>query len=362
MIYKVALTMIDGVGGVTARKLVAHFGSPKAIFDASPQTLRAVLNNSTYKNFRSDTILHQAEKELKYMQHNDINVLFYTDADFPYRLNRCEDAPVALFAKGNANLNNSKTISIVGTRKASNYGISLCRELVAQLAKKGHKPLIISGLAYGIDVCAHLAALEAGLETVAVMGTGLNKIYPAAHDNIATQIARQGALLTEYVSEQTIVPGNFLSRNRIVAGLADVTVVVESGIKGGALVTADIANSYNREVMAVPGRTGDQLSKGCNRLIKTNIAAMLESVEDLENQMNWSKNQQEVQQKIDFIELSLQEQNIAAFLRDRGSADVNAIAVHTGISIPDLSLFLLNMELSKLITVLPGNSYAIKSY
>lgn len=362
LIYKVALTMIAGVGGVTARKLVAHFGSPKAVFDASPEKLRAVLNESTYKNFSSTTILHQAEKELKYMQDNDITALFYTDKDYPQRLNRCEDAPVALFVKGKTNLNNSKIISIVGTRKASNYGISLCREFVSQLAKKGYKPIIVSGLAYGIDVCAHAAALEAGFETVAVMGTGLNKIYPAAHDHIATQIAKQGALITEYVSDQTIVPGNFLSRNRIIAGLADVTIIVESRLKGGALVTADIANSYNRDVMAIPGRTGDELSKGCNWLIKTNRAAMLESIDDLEYQMNWTTKPQAVQKQIEFIQLSPQEQNIAAFLRDRESADINAIAMHLGISISELSIFLLNMEFSGLITVLPGNSYAIKSY
>jgi DNA processing protein len=361
LLYKLALTMIAGVGGATVRKLMAHFGSPKAIFDLPSTRLEKIFNASVFQNFNRDKILKQAEKEIEFINANGIKTLFYTDSDYPYRLNRCDDTPAVLYVKGKTDLNNSKSISIVGTRKASSYGLSLCRQFVFRLAEKGYKPLIISGLAYGIDICAHTAALEAGLETVAVMGTGLNTVYPAAHGNIAKQIENNGALISEYSVSQPVIQGNFISRNRTVAALADVTVVVESAAKGGALITADIANSYNRDVMTFPGRVGDEFSQGCNNLIKANKAALIESVEDFEYQMNWSAKPQTVQKQLNFIQLSQPEQEIVSFLKDKKSEDINSISFHTGISIPELSVFMLNLEFVGLIEVLPGNSYSLKN-
>ncbi|MDR2286702.1 MAG: DNA-processing protein DprA [Prevotellaceae bacterium] len=359
LFYRIALTMIPGVGGITAKKLIAVFGSPQAVFEAPKSKLENVLN-ANVKHLDKNNILRQAEKEIAFVNANSIRTLFYTDNDYPYKLNQCEDAPAVIFVKGTANLNNPKIISIVGTRNASNYGLSLCKKFVAELVEKGYKPLIVSGLAYGIDICAHTAALSNGLDTIAVMGTPLNKIYPAPHENIARQIEKQGALISEFVTGITIAPSNFVSRNRIIAGLADVTVVVESAKKGGALLTANIANSYNRDVMAFPGRVGDERSQGCNNLIKTNKAALLESVEDLEYQMNWSTKPKSVQKQIEFVNLTEPEQDILNFLKNKESESVDSISLETGISLPELSAFLLNMEFSDIVTTLPGNRYAVK--
>ncbi|MDR1341273.1 MAG: DNA-processing protein DprA [Prevotellaceae bacterium] len=360
LLYRIALTMIAGVGGVTVKKLMAAFGSPQAVFEAPRRKLESVLNANIIRDWNRDKILEQAEKEVRFVNSNNIRAIFYTDDDYPYKLNQCDDAPAVLFVKGNADLNNPRIISIVGTRKASNYGLSLCKKFIAELAEKGHRPLIVSGLAYGIDVCAHNAALSNGLDTVAVMGTPLNKIYPASHENIARQIEKQGALVSEFATNTVIAQGNFVSRNRIIAGLADVTVIVESSIKGGALLTANIANSYSRDVMAFPGRVGDEHSQGCNNLIKSNRAALLESVEDLEYQMNWSTKSKPVQKQIEFVNLTEPEQTILNFLKNSESESVDAIIRETGIPFPELSTFLLNMELAEIVTVLPGNRYSLK--
>ncbi|MDR1129927.1 MAG: DNA-processing protein DprA [Prevotellaceae bacterium] len=360
LLYKIALTMISGVGGVTAKKLMAVFGSPRAVFESPHRKLASVLNANIIKDWNRDKVLEQAEKEVRFVNSNNIRAVFYTDDDYPYKLNQCEDAPAILFVRGTADLNNSRVISIVGTRNASNYGLSLCRKLIAGLVEKGYRPLIVSGLAYGIDVCAHNAALSGGLDTVAVMGTPLNKIYPAAHENIARQIEKQGALVSEFTTNIATTQGNFVSRNRIIAGLADVTIIVESSKKGGALLTASIANSYSRDVMAFPGRVGDEHSQGCNNLIKSNRAALLESVEDLEYQMNWSTKSKSVQKQIEFVNLTEPEQTIFNFLKNSESESVGDIVRETGISFPELSTFLLSMELAGIVTVLPGNRYSLK--
>jgi DNA processing protein len=360
LIYKIALTMISGVGGITAKKLMSAFGTPEAVINAPQAKLDQLLNVTVAKNFDRDKIMKQAEKEVEYVKSNNINALFYTDDSYPARLSQCDDAPVLLFVKGNTNLNNPKIISIVGTRNATNYGLSLCKKFVTELVEKGYKPLIVSGLAYGIDISAHIAALSNGLDTVAVMGTPLNKIYPAPHENIARQIEKHGALVSEFPTNALIAPGNFVSRNRIIAGMANVVVVVESSKKGGALLTANIANSYNRDVMAFPGRVGDEFSQGCNNLIKSNRASLLESVEDLEYQLSWSTKAKLVQKQINFTHLTQPEQNILRFLKDKESETVDTISQETDISLPELSAFLLNMEFADFVTALPGNRYAIK--
>jgi DNA processing protein len=360
LLYKIALTMIPGVGGITAKKLVSVFGSPRAVFNASTAEIEKVPNINKTGILNRNELLKQAEKELAFVNSHNIKALFYTDSDYPYKLNQCSDAPAILFVKGTTNLNSPKIISIVGTRNASNYGLSLCRKIIVELVAKGYKPLIVSGLAYGIDVCAHASALSNGLDTVAVLGTPLNKIYPASHENIAREIEKHGALVSEYATGTVTVPGNFAGRNRIIAGLSDVTIVVESAKKGGALLTANIANSYNRDVMAFPGRVGDECSQGCNNLIKSNKAALLESVEDLEYQMGWSAKPESVQKKIEFVTLTEPEQNILNVLKNKESESVDTISRETDISLPELSVFLLNMEFADIITVLPGNRYSIK--
>jgi DNA processing protein len=352
--------MIPGVGGITAKKLIAAFGSPEAIFKVQSSKWNNVLHVNIIKNLDKNAILKQAEKEIGFINSNNIKAIFYTDDDYPRRLSQCTDAPAILFVKGNTDLNNPKIISIVGTRNATNYGLSLCKKIVSELAEKSYRPLIISGLAYGIDVCAHIAALSNKLDTVAVMGTPLNKIYPAPHENIACQIEQQGALISEFTTDTAISQGNFVSRNRIIAGLADVIIIVESAKKGGALLTASIANSYNREVMAFPGRVGDERSQGCNNLIKTNKATLIESVDDLEYLMNWSTKQKSVQKHITLVDLTEPEQEILNVLQNKDSESVDAISRETGISLSELAVFLLNMEFADIITALPGNQYAIK--
>jgi DNA processing protein len=351
--------MIPGVGCVTAKKLMAAFGSPQAIFNVPTAKFRRVFN-ANVRDWDRNKILKQAEEEIVFLTTNGIQTLFYTDDAFPHKLNQCDDAPIILFVKGTTDFNNPKIISVVGTRNASNYGLSVCRKFIAELVEKGYRPLIVSGLAYGIDVCAHTSALSNGLDTVAVMGTPLNKIYPVSHANIARQIEKQGALVSEFSTCSTVAPSNFVSRNRIIAGLADVTIIVESSKKGGALLTAGIANSYNREVMAFPGRVGDEHSQGCNNLIKSNKAALLESVDDLEYLMNWSIQPKVVQKQIEFAGLTEPEQRILKFLKTRESESVDAISAETDITLPELSSFLLNLEFSDIVTVLPGNRYAIK--
>lgn len=360
LLYKIALVMVPGVGGVTAKKLTARFGSPEAVFDAAGGQLAKMLNADMVGSFRDGKILDAAKKELAFIQANGVRALFYTDADYPHRLKQCEDSPALIFVKGKANLNAPKIIAVVGTRKASNYGVSLCKKLMSELAGKGYKPLVISGLAYGIDVCTHLAAMDCGFETVAVMGTPVNKVYPAAHENIARRMERQGALVTEYTSGAQIAPGNFASRNRIIAGLADVVVVVESSLKGGALITADVATDCNRKVAAFPGRVGDEYSRGCNELIKSRKASMLESVEDLESLMNWSVKPRCVQTVMNFEQLSGRERTIIECLRNSDSEHVNVIASLTNTPISELSSVLLKMVMNGLVVELPGSRYAVK--
>jgi DNA processing protein len=353
--------MLPGVGGITAKRLVAHCGSAEAVFTSSVRDLSKIPEvNHNFIPLREDA-LKRAEHELKFMEQNGIRQLFYTDEDFPFALNQCEDAPAAIFVKGDVSFNNTNIISIVGTRSATSYGTALCEKLIAELVEKGHQPLIVSGMAYGIDVCAHRAALNCGLKTVAVMGTGLNKVYPSVHYAIAKQIETQGALLSELPSDTSIVPGNFLSRNRIIAGLSQITVIIESAAKGGALVTAGIANSYNREVAAFPGRVGDKHSEGCNSLIKQNIAAMIESADDLIYLAGWSisKKKSEVQLQL-FDKLDKPEQEILELLKAKDSESIDVIAYETGFPMPELSAILLNLEFAGYINALPGKNYSLK--
>ena len=353
--------MLPGVGGISAKRLVSHCGDAKSVFTSSPSTLKQVPEvRHKFISAMSQT-LKRAERELQFMEENGVRLLFYTDDDFPKLLNECVDGPAALFVKGNVDLNMPKIISIVGTRRATVYGLSLCEKIIAELTVKGHHPLVVSGMAYGIDICAHKAALHNNLPTVAVLGTNVNKVYPAAHHAIAQEIMEKGALISEFDSEAKIVPGNFLSRNRIVAGISHVTLIIESSVKGGALVTADIANSYNRDVGACPGRVGDEHSEGCNRLIKTNRAAFIENVDDLIYLTKWSSDNEHGRQELRlFDHLGSSEQEILNLLSDNDSVSIDQISYETGFPMPELSALLLSLEFAGFINSLPGKNYAMK--
>jgi len=286
-------------------------------------------------------------------------MLFFRDKDYPFRLKNCYDSPVLLYWKGNADLNTAKIIGIVGTRKATDYGKNICYKLVSGLADQ--QVLIVSGLAYGIDSCAHRAAIESGLPTVGVLGHGLDRIYPGFNRVLAEKMMKQGGLLTDFPSGTNPDRENFPKRNRIIAGLCDGIIVVEAGRKGGALITADIANSYNRDVFAVPGRIGDPWSEGSNFLIKANKAALIQSAEDVRYLMGWDipPGLQPVQQRKIFIEMTPEEEALVKILTESGKLGVDEICIRAGISMSRVSAALLNLEFEGVVRSLPGKLYEL---
>jgi len=317
-LYRIALTQIKGVGVMHARNLMEVIGDEEAIFKEDARKLESIprITRRLIQEIRDPEVLRRAEKELEFVIKNNLQLLFYTDDQYPQRLTQCIDAPILLYAKGNTDFNREKVISIVGTRNETRYGQEFCRKFVHDLAVRFPEIQIISGLAYGIDIHAHRAALENGLSTVAVLGHGLDRIYPAIHRQTAVEMLQKGALLTEFPSHTNPDGHNFVKRNRIVAGMSDAVVVVESGEKGGSLITADIANSYFREVFAVPGRITDKMSSGCNRLISDNKALLLQHTDDLIAHMGWAaenKVKEPKQQEL-FTDLSPEEEKYAVHL------------------------------------------------
>jgi len=358
--YKVGISLIPRLGPVLTKRLITYCGEPEGVFKEKQSGLRKVpgFGEKLIKHLRSKEILEQADKEIQYIIQNDITPVFYLDDCYPRRLRQCEDAPVIFYMKGDTSLNRAKVLSIVGTRNATEYGTETCNKLVKDLAENHSDLLIVSGLAYGIDVCAHKAALKQNLDTVAVLGHGLSVIYPAMHKNISKQITTQGALLTEFVSTEIPDAPNFVRRNRIIAGLADATIVVESGEKGGALITADIANSYNRDVFAFPGRVGDRYSAGCNRLIKNNKAALIEDFRDLEFMMGWQNEQKPAgTQKKLFVDLNDDEKQIMNLLEEKDELGIDQIAAGCNQPVSRISYLLINLEFNGLVRCLPGKIF-----
>ncbi|MCF6241047.1 MAG: DNA-processing protein DprA [Bacteroidales bacterium] len=361
--YKLALSMISGIGSINAKKLIAHFGTVASVFKAKQKDLLKVPGIGSFlaKEILNTDALFRAEKEIEFTEKHKIDVLFFLDKEYPEKLKHCEDAPIILYYKGNkAILNQQKIISIVGTRNATRYGKDNCNELIKDLKANGHSPLIVSGLAYGIDICAHQAALKNDLPTLAVLGHGLHTIYPAAHKKTAKElIAQGGGLLTEFPSNSKLDPSNFVRRNRIIAGIADATIVIESAKKGGSLITADLANSYNRDVFAFPGRLNDKYSTGCNWLIKTNRAALIESVKDIEYILGWqqTENKQAVQKQL-FVELTDDEKKLLSVFGDVEELAIDIISLKADMPMSKVSALLLNLEFSGLIKSLPGKIYA----
>ncbi len=360
--YLIALDMIPKVGSITAKKLIAYCGSAEAVFKEAKSSLQKIrgINDIIAQAVVDQQVLQQADKEQEYISKNNITALIYTDDAYPIRLKNCDDCPTVLFVKGSVDLNATKIVSIVGTRNATPYGLECCEQLVEQLSIRGHNPIIVSGLAYGIDVCAHKAALKYGLSTVGVLGTGLNMIYPSQHRSVANQMLEQGALVSDFTSQAVLDRNNFLKRNRIIAGLADATIVVESGEKGGALVTADIAMSYNRDVLAFPGRVGDISSKGCNNLIKRNKAALIETVEDLEYALGWDEVKNTTPKQLPlFTSLEGREGLIVSILEKNEKETIDSLCRQTEIPISELAALLLNMEFSGYVRSLPGKAYTL---
>ncbi|MDR0418597.1 MAG: DNA-processing protein DprA [Prevotellaceae bacterium] len=363
LLYQIALTLVPGVGSVTAKKLIAYSGSAEAVFKLNKSALQKIPNigRVTAGIIVSSEVLKKAEKELMFVGKHNIRALSFLDDEYPERLKNCDDGPVVLYIKGNAGFNIDKVISIVGTRRATTYGKELCERLIKGFMELRYYPLIISGLAYGIDICAHKMALKYNLPTAAVLGHGLDTLYPAQHRNIAIEMLKQeGALLSDFTSGSAIDPANFVRRNRIVAGMADATIIVESAEKGGSLITAGMAFDYNRDVLAFPGRVGDKSSAGCNKLIRINRAALIESAADVAYALNWnSPEHQSTQLPLFNLELSENEQCIVDSMKDVPNKSIDDICRDTGLTVAVASAVLLSLEFNGLVRTLPGKSYAI---
>jgi DNA processing protein len=306
-------------------------------------------------------LLTRAEKEIEFISKYGVRAFYYLDDDYPARLRQCPDSPVILFLKGNADPDHPRMLSIVGTRNASSYGLEVCRNFVSDLAVKGYNPLIISGLAYGIDICAHKSALDNNLPTIAALAHGLATIYPSAHRNVAQKITGHGALVTDFASTSMPERGNFIKRNRLIAGMADATVVVESAVKGGALLTADLANSYNRDVFAFPGKLSDKRSQGCNNLIKTHKAALIEDVKDIEYILGWTPLKNPGKKAVSETLININEDQKAILLLLEGNNEVSAdrISLETDLGASKTSCLLLDLEFKGYIVSLPGKRYRL---
>jgi DNA processing protein len=313
------------------------------------------------KNLKDKTVLKKAEEEVGFIQNEKIDCLYYKDYNYPDRLKHCIDGPIVLFASGNLDFQNRRMISIVGTRQITSYGTEFCKKLIEDLAV--FNPIIVSGFAYGVDIVAHQAAMENNLQTVGVLAHGLNQIYPKTHKKYVAKMEQNGGFLTEFWSSSNPDKENFVRRNRIVAGMSEATIVIESAEKGGSLITANLANDYNRDVFAVPGRTTDKLSQGCNDLIKTQRANLLTSAADLAYILNWeleqsttSNNGKTIQKQL-FVSLDNDEQKIYDYLQKNGKQLLDVIALDCDFPIFKISSILLNMELKGVIRPLPGKLF-----
>lgn len=361
-IYQLALTMINGVGATLARHLLQTCGEAEAVFAEKKQSLEKIpgIGSTLAAEIKRPEVLERARKEAAFIEKNRIVCYFLEEDSYPVRLKECPDAPLLFYFKGNADLNASHIVSIVGTRNATEYGRELTESLIRDLAVAFPDLLVVSGLAYGIDVCAHKSALLHSLPTVGVLAHGLDRIYPAAHRNTAAEMIEKGGLLTDFPSETQPDRAHFIKRNRIVAGLADTTVVIESAERGGSLITADIAFSYGRDVMSFPGRITDVHSKGCNELIRQNKAALITSAADLISLMRWDaspeKPKEPIQTELFFPE---NERNdlLLATIREHKEIHLNQLARITGLAVHKLSPLLFELEMNGKIKTLPGNIY-----
>lgn len=358
-----ALTKVPGLGVVLLRKLYEAVGTASELFanldcihdilpDATPQLVEALSDK---------TIFDRAKREMDFITSKGIKLICFGDNDYPYRLQECEDAPMALYTLGNADLNARHIVSIVGTRHATQYGKDICEQFVADLARMLPGTLIVSGLAYGIDVAAHRAALKAGLPTIGVLAHGLDRIYPTSHRSVAKSMLQNGGLLTEFMSETPPLPPCFVQRNRIVAGIADATVVVESASSGGSLITASLAQGYARDCFAFPGRINDQYSCGCNELISRNRAALITSAYDFVEAMNWNtvktKNDAPRQMEL-FPNLSPTEQRLLDCLRKNPDGmQINQLVIELNEPVSNLMSLLFELEMAGLVKSVAGGSY-----
>ncbi|TPG44708.1 DNA-processing protein DprA [Flavobacterium pectinovorum] len=358
LFYLLALLKVDGVGDIMAKKLLTHCGNAESVFKAKLNQIAAIdgVGSSLLKKIHDKSIFEKANEELEFIKSNNINVSFFQDENYPDRLKHCIDSPVLIFSSGNINLKNRKLISIVGTRQITSYGSEFCKKLIEDLVPLD--PVIVSGFAYGVDIAAHQFAVENNLQTIGVLAHGLNQIYPKMHKKYVAKMEENGGFMTEFWSTSSPDKENFVRRNRIVAGMTEATIVIESADKGGSLITANLANDYNRDVFAVPGRVTDKYSQGCNNLIKTQKANVLTSAADLIYILNWDvESKSKAVQKQLFVELEPEEQKVYDFLLKNGKEILDFIALQCDFPIYKISGILLNMELKGVIRPLPGKLF-----
>ena len=358
ILYQIAITLIPGIGDISGKKFIAYCGSAEAVFKETKKTLEKIngMREVTVDALCSPKdLLKRAEQEVEFIEKNGIKPLFYLDSDYPRRLLQCDDSPLMLYFKGKTNLNASRVVAIVGTRNITDYGKENCNQLVNDLVDD--HVLIVSGLAYGADTVAHRTAVKTGIPTVGVLGNGFQQIYPAANKKLASEMLTNGGLLTECMSGTLPDRENFPRRNRIIAGMADAVIVVESALKGGSLITADLANSYNRDVFAFPGRIKDIYSQGCNYLIRTNRAHLMESVANLRYVMRWEPRQADEHQTTLFRELTDEEKLIMDCFIGKSVVNLDDLIVNTGLPTTKLASLLLNLEFDGIVMALPGKRY-----
>ena len=361
ILYRLALTFIDGIGPKMARVLLSHFGDARSILKASAKELKAVggMSDVRAKACKDASALARAAEEHAFIQKHSIQAIFITDKDYPSRLRHCEDAPIMLFYHGNASLNAEKMVAVVGTRKNTDYGLRATESMIEGL--QGQEGLtVVSGLAYGIDAIAHRKCVQLSMPTVGVVAHGLDRIYPPANKGLAREMLQQGGVLTEFPSGTKPDRPHFPLRNRIVAGLCDVTVVVESDEKGGAMITGYVAASYNREVAAFPGRVFDAKSGGPNKLIRKNIASLITNAQDLLDIMGWvGARPTKRDQQLLFNDLSEDEQLIANALEGKDSLHADELMLQTGLSTAKIGALLLQMEMTGIVRALPGKMFRL---
>ena len=362
VLARLALTFIDGVGPKMARVLLSRFGDAHSILSAHAKDLKGLggMGEVRAKACKDPQVWKRAEEELRFVQKHSVKLLFFSDKEYPTRLRNCEDAPILLFYHGRAELNADKVIAVVGTRKNTDYGLRATEALVDGL--KGQQGIVIvSGLAFGIDAITHRKCVQTGIPTVGVVAHGLDRIYPPANKSLARDmVAGGGGVLTEFPSGTNPDRTNFPLRNRIVAGLSDVTVIVESDEKGGAMITGYVAASYNREVAAFPGRAFDAKSGGPNKLIRKNIAALITGAQDLMDMMGWAgaRPAKRDQQQL-FSQLTDEERAIAAALEGNDGVHADELMLQTGLSTAQIGALLLQMEMAGVVKALPGKMFRL---
>ncbi|WP_216713777.1 DNA-processing protein DprA [Taishania pollutisoli] len=353
--YQIALTQLHGFGSIKTKQLLQSVENEAAIFNLPLKNLaqQTGFSLNVLKKMKREEAIQESGKLLDLLEQHKIEFIFYTDPRYPRRLKQCEDAPLMLYTKGNIDLNNTRFVAIVGTRDASEYGKRICSELIQQFA--GTNIVVVSGMAYGIDITIHQLCLQYGVETIGVMAHGLEIIYPQLHRSTAMKMLEKGGLISEYPPTTKPDRENFPMRNRIVAGMCDATIVVESKVKGGSLITAELANDYNRDVFAYPGNIFDENSEGCNVLISTNKAHLIRSGADFLKKMGWDLEVKHPVQRSVFPSLTQEELHIVRLLETQGQMNIDTMAMQLNVPSSALSVLLFQLEMNGLIASVPGN-------